>query len=43
MAVVVAAADADRAVAELDAAGESAYRIGTITARPAGEAPTLVA
>ena len=42
MAVVVAAADAERAVAELTAAGERAYRIGSIVAQPAGEAPTIV-
>ena len=43
MVVIVAAADADRAIAELTAAGERAYRIGTIIAQPAGEAPTVVA
>jgi len=43
MVVIVAAADADRAIAELTAAGERAYRIGTIIARAAGEAPTVVA
>jgi len=42
MVVIVTAADADRAIAELTAAGERAYRIGTIIARPAGEAPTVV-
>ncbi len=43
MAVVVAAGDAQRAMTALDAAGERVHRIGTIVARPAGEAPTLVA
>ena len=42
MAVVVAASDAERAIAELDAAGERVHRIGTIVAKPAGEAPTVV-
>jgi phosphoribosylformylglycinamidine cyclo-ligase len=42
MAVVVGANDAERALAELDAAGERPYRIGTIVSRPAGEAPTVV-
>jgi len=42
MAVVVAAGDAERAIAELDAAGERVHRIGTIVAKPAGEAPTIV-
>jgi phosphoribosylformylglycinamidine cyclo-ligase len=43
MAVVVAAGDAERAIAELDAAGERVHRIGTIVAKPGGEAPTIVA
>ncbi|MEO5764434.1 MAG: phosphoribosylformylglycinamidine cyclo-ligase [Casimicrobiaceae bacterium] len=42
MAVVVAAADAERAIAELGAAGERVQRIGTITAKPAGEAAAIV-
>ena len=42
MAVVVASGDAGRAIAELNASGERAQRIGTIVARPAGEAPTVV-
>ncbi|MEP7276439.1 MAG: phosphoribosylformylglycinamidine cyclo-ligase [Betaproteobacteria bacterium] len=42
MAVVVAAADAERAIAELGAAGERVQRIGTIAAKPAGEAPAIV-
>ncbi|MET0345423.1 MAG: phosphoribosylformylglycinamidine cyclo-ligase, partial [Casimicrobiaceae bacterium] len=42
MAVVVAASDAERAIAELDAAGERVHRIGTIVAKPAGEAPAVV-
>jgi phosphoribosylformylglycinamidine cyclo-ligase len=42
MAMVVASGDAARALAELDASGERAQRIGTIVARPAGEAPTVV-
>ncbi len=43
MAVVVAAGEAERACAELEAAGERAYRIGTIAARPAGEPAAVVA
>ena len=42
MAVVVAARDAERAQAELEAAGEHVHRIGTIAALPAGEPPTVV-
>ena len=42
MVVVVAAADAERALAELQAAGETAAVIGTIRARKDGEAQTLV-
>jgi phosphoribosylformylglycinamidine cyclo-ligase len=42
MVVVVAARDADRALASLAAAGERAMRIGTIAPRPAGAAATLV-
>ena len=40
--IVVAAADADVAMAELKAAGESVYRIGKIRARQGDEAQTLV-
>ena len=43
MVVVVAAADADAAVAALTTAGETVYRIGRIDARGEGEAPTIVA
>ena len=43
MALVVAAADADRALARLAALGEQAWRIGTVRAQRAGEAPTVVA
>jgi len=42
MAVVVAAADADRALAELTAAGETVWRIGAIEARAPGQAQTVV-
>ena len=42
MVVVVAAADAERALAELRAAGETASVIGQIRARKDGEAQTLV-
>ena len=40
--VVVAAADADAAMAELKAQGEAVYRIGKIRARAGDEAQTLV-
>ena len=40
--VVVAAADADAAMAELKAQGEAVYRIGKIRARQGDEAQTLV-
>jgi phosphoribosylformylglycinamidine cyclo-ligase len=43
MAVVVAAADAERALRSLAAAGEHATRIGAIVAQPAGEPATVVA
>ncbi|MCC6193895.1 MAG: phosphoribosylformylglycinamidine cyclo-ligase [Burkholderiales bacterium] len=42
MALVVAPAHADRALAALAAEGERAYRIGSVAAQPAGEAPTVV-
>jgi phosphoribosylformylglycinamidine cyclo-ligase len=42
MAVVVAAADAERAMASLAAAGETVYRIGRIEARQAGQPQTVV-
>ncbi|MBI4985107.1 MAG: phosphoribosylformylglycinamidine cyclo-ligase, partial [Rhodocyclales bacterium] len=42
MAVVVAAADAERAMALLRAAGETVFRIGRIEARQAGQAQTVV-
>ena len=42
MVVVVAAADADAAMASLRTAGETVYRIGRIEARQAGQAQTLV-
>ncbi|MEO8347200.1 MAG: phosphoribosylformylglycinamidine cyclo-ligase, partial [Betaproteobacteria bacterium] len=42
MAVVVAAADAERALRFLDAAGERTFRIGEIVAQPAGEPATVV-
>ena len=42
MAVVVAGRDAERAHAELEAAGEQVYRIGTIAAQPPGEPSTVV-
>jgi phosphoribosylformylglycinamidine cyclo-ligase len=42
MVVIVASADAERALALLNAAGEPALKIGRIEARGAGEAPTLV-
>ena len=40
--VVVAAADAEVAVAELKAQGEAVYRIGKIRARQGDEAQTVV-
>ncbi|MBL8385450.1 MAG: phosphoribosylformylglycinamidine cyclo-ligase [Burkholderiales bacterium] len=42
MAVIVAAGDAARAQAQLAAAGETAWRIGEVRARAAGEAQTIV-
>ena len=42
MVVVLAPEHADAALRQLQAAGETAYRIGTIRARQDGEAPTLV-
>ncbi|MEN9760567.1 MAG: hypothetical protein RI906_393 [Pseudomonadota bacterium] len=42
MAIVVAAADVDRTLTELQASGERAWCIGEIVPRPAGEAPTVV-
>ncbi len=42
MAVVVAAADADRAMDLLRAAGETVYRIGRIESRRTGQAQTVV-
>ncbi|OQA32916.1 MAG: Phosphoribosylformylglycinamidine cyclo-ligase [Betaproteobacteria bacterium ADurb.Bin341] len=42
MVVIVSAAEAEIALAELRAAGETAYRIGMIRARQAGEAQTIV-
>jgi len=42
MAVVVAAADAERAMQSLAAMGETVYRIGEIQVRTAGQAPTIV-
>ena len=42
MAVVVAAADAGRAMAELAAAGETVWRIGAIAERAQGQAQTVV-
>ena len=42
MVVVVAASDADRAHAELTAAGETVWRIGAIEARAPGQAQTTV-
>ncbi|MDD5249157.1 MAG: phosphoribosylformylglycinamidine cyclo-ligase [Rhodocyclaceae bacterium] len=42
MAVVVAQSDAERALELLRAAGETAYRIGRIAAREAGQAQTVV-
>jgi phosphoribosylformylglycinamidine cyclo-ligase len=40
--VIVGAADADAALAELEAQGEAVYRIGQIRARQGDEAQTLV-
>lgn len=40
--VIVAAADADQAIATLGAAGETVYRLGTIRARAASEAQTII-
>jgi len=42
MAVVVAAADAERAMAALRASGETVFRIGRIETRQAGQAQTVV-
>ncbi|MGB7479953.1 MAG: AIR synthase-related protein, partial [Burkholderiaceae bacterium] len=42
MVVIVAAEQADAAVAQLQAAGETVYRIGAIRARGDGEAQTVV-
>jgi phosphoribosylformylglycinamidine cyclo-ligase len=42
MAIVVAAADAERAESMLRAAGEAVYRIGDIVERPDGAAATIV-
>ena len=42
MVVIVAAADAPRAMAELAAAGETVWRIGEIAERAAGQAQTVV-
>ena len=42
MAVVVAAADADKAMAIFKAQGETVYRIGAIVERPAGAHQTIV-
>ena len=42
MAVVVAAADAERAMQSLTAMGETVYRIGEIQTRTAGQAQTIV-
>ncbi|WP_070108273.1 phosphoribosylformylglycinamidine cyclo-ligase [Burkholderia plantarii] len=43
MAVIVSAADADAAVAELSAAGEQVWKIGKVRATREGEAQTVVA
>jgi len=40
--VIVAAADAERAMAHLKAAGETAWRIGAIAARAKDQAQTVV-
>ncbi|MEX3527128.1 MAG: AIR synthase-related protein, partial [Burkholderia sp.] len=42
MAVIVSAADADAAVAELSAAGEQVWKIGRVRASREGEAQTVV-
>jgi phosphoribosylformylglycinamidine cyclo-ligase len=42
MAVIVAAADAERAMQSLSAMGETVYRIGEIQTRTAGQAQTIV-
>ena len=42
MAVIVSAADADKAVAELTAAGEQVWKIGTVRESKPGEAQTVV-
>ena len=42
MVVIVAATDADAALAELTAAGETVHRIGKIRARQGDEAQTVV-
>ncbi len=42
MVVVVAAADADRATAALQATGETVYRVGRIEVRQAGQEQTLI-
>ena len=42
MVLVTAAADVDRTVAALNAAGERAWHVGDVRARQAGEAQTLV-
>lgn len=42
MAVIVAEADADKAIGHLEAAGETVYRLGRIRERASGEAQTLV-
>ena len=43
MVVIVAAADADRAMTELAAVGETVWRIGAIESRKPGQAQTVVA
>ena len=42
MVVIVAEADAERAVQQLTASGETVYRIGRIEARAEGQAQTVV-
>jgi phosphoribosylformylglycinamidine cyclo-ligase len=42
MVIVVAPNDAPKAIAHLEAAGETAIVIGRIAARAAGDAPTIV-
>ncbi len=42
MVVIVAAADSERAMAELVAAGETVWRIGAIAERAPGQARTIV-